>query len=150
MPGWTVRFLIGLALIAVLGACGGQPPSGLLVDQYLAAVSGGSDDRGWSLLHPTTRSEMYAGDPSSYIRLAETQDWSAFTWKILRVTPDDLSLIRVDVEFPGGRDSIPEFLVIPRGNWWLLSIYPDEPGAPVMGLFLVRLPGGTGIWSFGG
>ena len=49
-------------------------------EAYLAAVVGGSEDRGWSLLAPGGR-DAY-GSEDQYRQLMTDADWSGFDWEL--------------------------------------------------------------------
>jgi hypothetical protein len=113
--------LIGIALLT--GACnrdefrmrGQEAENGrraqAMVDTYFRAMSEGTSDLGWSLLHPNSRRDAFGDDYGRYEALVRAADWSRFRWSVLDVIADDPTLYLVDVRIPGGRAVIPEFLV---------------------------------------
>jgi hypothetical protein len=77
------RTLVGLVLLAFLIAgCAERPErtgeATELAEQYLAAVSGAADDRGWSLLHPDARRDMFGGSMERYLSGVLASDWTSF------------------------------------------------------------------------
>jgi hypothetical protein len=119
------RVLLGVSIFLALltGACnrdefrlrGVEAENGrraqAMVDAYFRAMSEGSADLGWSLLHPKSRREAFGDDYGRYEALVRAADWSRFRWSVLGVIADDPTLYLVDVRTPGGRAVIPRFLV---------------------------------------
>lgn len=139
-------------VVALVASCVGvqettqpPPPPDEVVASFLAAASGGEADRGWSLLHPVTRAEMFGNDREAYIASAGNGAWDSFTWEIHDVVPDDPSLYFVYLQLDGS--DVPPILTDSRNNLFLIG--PLDPRNPVhMG---VRYDDtGTGIWAKGG
>jgi hypothetical protein len=114
-----------------------------MAEQYLAAVAGAADDRGWSLLHPDARRDMFDGNGERYINLALASDWSTFEWSVESVVADDPSLFLIRL-----RTSPPGFLVQP-GDGNLRILAPNDNGSAIMAIRLDGL-GGSGVWPSGG
>jgi hypothetical protein len=121
-----------------------------LVGRYAEAVSGGSTDRGWALLHPEMRRLMFEDNEAQYVALAEAADWSGFHVVVGDAAADDAggSLYFVSIQAPGGRGSVPAFLLAHR-DWSLLPLVQlagrDPTGATVGVRFEPQ--GGGGIWA---
>ncbi len=144
--GRSRALALSFALTLVVGACG-TGSAGDVVEEYLVAVSIANGDRGWSLLHPEARAEMFGNNQDAYRTAADAHDWSGFAWSVEEVVPDNPTLYIVRLTLPRGRQSVPPFLVLPRNNFMLLS-FSGEPGRAEM---MVRFePGGMGIWPYGG
>ena len=114
-----------------------------LAAQYLTAVAGGSEDRGWSLLHPDARRDMFRDNVAYYLGLVRESDWESFRWAIESVAADDagLYLVRLRTFDP------PAFLVEPAGAN-LRMISPSGNGTATMAVRVAI--GSTGIWPAGG
>lgn len=118
-----------------------------LVEAFLTAVADeSSPDRGWSLLHPVLRRDMFEGNRAIWLRAASAANWQQFAWSIDEVIADSpgLYLVYLDIR---DREATPDVLTAPRNNLWLLTgIDPRE--RPHVG---VRFDvDGQGIWGVGG
>lgn len=92
MPLRTAEAAALAALLLIVNACGqaglDQPRYGTteqaeaIAGSWLAAVAGETQDRGWSLLYPSTQEALYASDPSSYTAEAEAISWTDFSWRL--------------------------------------------------------------------
>ena len=82
-----------------------------MVATYLRAVAGTAEDRGWSLLDPELRSDAFDSDEAAYVRLAEDANWSRFVWTLDGAGTDGDYWQYAYIVLPGGRDSVPTFLV---------------------------------------
>ena len=81
------------------------------VDAWENAVSGGSDDRGWSLLSPAAQRGFF--DEAAYVALAEAADWSRFELTTVGGHCDDLWMCSIRINLPRDPTAIPEFLTKP-------------------------------------
>lgn len=117
-----------------------------IVEAYLRAVAGGSGDRGWLLLHPATRRDIFNDNPNAYIAAVLATDWTSLSWQVATVEAEDPTLYEV-VFAP--TTEVPSFLVEHRQNLWLVGTRGPPRNELVM---FVRLDefGGTGIWAIGG
>jgi hypothetical protein len=77
--------LLSLSLLLVGCQSQGDTPerraeAAEMVDEYLAQLSGGEPDYGWSLLHPASQAqwETYA----QYAETVESADWSGFRFRV--------------------------------------------------------------------
>jgi hypothetical protein len=113
-----------------------------LAEQYLFAVAGGADDRGWSLLHPDARRDMFGGSMERYINSVLASDWTTFKFSVESVVPDDPSLYLVQL-----RTSPPGFLVQP-GDHNLQILANAFDGAATMAIRLDTFA--RGVWPSGG
>jgi hypothetical protein len=113
-----------------------------LAEQYLAAVAGGADDRGWSLLHPDARRDMFGDSADRYVNAVAASDWTDVRFTIESVVADDPSLYLIQL-----RTDPPRFLAQPwGGNLWILGSEPD--GSATMAIKFE--PFATGVWPGGG
>lgn len=141
------RRLIALVLVGLLiaGCTPRQDRSKeatQLAEQYLAAVAGGADDRGWSLLHPDARRDMFGDSVDRYLNAVAASDWTNFRFTIESVVADDPSLYLIQV-----RTDPPRFLVQPWGrNLWILGSELD--GVATMAVRFEPLA--SGVWPGGG
>lgn len=141
------RAFVALVLVGLLiVGCSVRPDrtseATVLAEQYLTAVAGGSEDRGWSLIHPTARRDMFGDSAERYVNAVATSDWTDFGFRIESVVPDDPSLYIVHV-----RTQPPGFLVQPWGG--NLRILTDaEKGMATMAIRFETF--GSGVWPSGG
>lgn len=113
-----------------------------LAEQYLAAVAGGADDRGWSLLHPDARRDMFGGSMERYLNGVLASDWKNFQFSVESVVPDDPSLYLIQL-----RATPPGFLVQPADhNLYILADVHD--GVATMSVRLDTFA--RGVWPYGG
>jgi hypothetical protein len=143
----VMRRLVLLAtLLAFVGSgCGtgrggSDAASGRNVaERFLAEVSGGAPDLGWSLLHSETRAALFSNDRSRYDDLVRSSDWSGFHWRSLPGYWDEPYLYLALFEF--ARESTP-------GPSILIS--PVTPGyAPILHIDPVSRHGTLGVRSDG-
>lgn len=78
------RSLAPALLTALVAGCGfstgGDASTARhLAGEYLSALAGEAPDRGWSLILPDSRRAYASRD--QYIELAESADWSRFSWR---------------------------------------------------------------------
>ena len=113
-----------------------------LAERYLDAVAGAADDRGWSLLHPDARRDMFDDSEDRYLNAVAASDWTDFRFTIESVVADDPSLYLVQL-----RTDPPRFLVQPwGGNVWILGPEPDG-----LSMMAIRFePLASGVWPGGG
>jgi len=88
------------------------------VDAYFRAVSGGSEDRGWSLLAPDTRAVAFESQ-DAYEKRAASADWSGFAWQTTSAVMDDPTLGFVTVAIDP--DEVPAFL-LRSGAWSVITV----------------------------
>lgn len=133
-----------LALPSCEAQAGSEKRASSIVAQYLTALSGEDGDRGWELLHPTTRANMFGNDRDTYIRLATAAGPDEFVWSIDHVLRDDDQLYRVFITLPVGSHP-PSVLTTPKDHLVLLGVSESAAEIPV------RFgSGGDGIWAIGG
>jgi hypothetical protein len=157
------RPLASLALLWSLAACttpaasrveefaeaaGGNERVALeIVRAWFGDMAGDSEDRGWSLLYPTVRTEVVRSE-ADYRRTVASADWAGFRPSIAWVRLTD-GEYRVAIEIPGGQKAIPEFLV----RWGLIYLAPEGGGTDnELGIVTVRIdPSGApvGVQSLG-
>lgn len=141
------RTLVALILFGSLAAgCAERPERTAeateLAEQYLAAVSGAADDRGWSLLHPDARRDMFGGSVERYLNAVLASDWTNFQFSVESVVPDDPSLYLVQV-----RATPPAFLVQAADhNRYIMANAHD--GLATMSIRLDTFA--RGVWPYGG
>jgi hypothetical protein len=75
----------------------------VLAERWLRSVSGQSQDRGWTFLHPLSRSRLYGNNASAYVLEASSIDWSAFRWHVEPETHRDGNYL-VTIALDGDRD----------------------------------------------
>lgn len=84
--------------------------------EYLAALTGETADRGWSLILPDSR-RAYA-DAEQYVELAAEADWSRFEWQLVGDgSCEDCGVycvVRLQIDDAPG--SIPPFRLDPPGS----------------------------------
>jgi hypothetical protein len=141
-----------LTALLLLG-CTGEDRSAdarALVGHYAEAVSGGSADRGWGLLHPEMRRLIFEDNEAEYLALAEAADWSTFQVVVADAAADDVggSLYFVSIRAPAGPDSVPTFLLAHR-EWSLLPLVQLAGRDPTTARVGVRFEpqGGGGMWA---
>jgi hypothetical protein len=112
-----------------------------LVDAYFRAVAGGIEDRGWSLIHPRTRQELFRNDASAYVNAVRETDWTGFEWQFEEVREDDPGLFMVTIRF--GASGIPAFLADPtpgpetlggtlQDGTWMILVRFSADGAGIL------------------
>jgi hypothetical protein len=133
---WRAPFLVLLALALVaagyiylphIGWSDSQADARERTAAYLDAVVGGADDRGWSLLEPSGRSQYASED--AYFRVMAEADWSRFTWEFGDSAPCDDGICTLTLRLPGGRESAPEVA------------WSDGPGDPGVFVSIEDRPG---------
>jgi hypothetical protein len=114
--GFATHALTVLVLCAALAGCAygevrdpshaGTPAEAekIAVD-WLAAVSGSQEDRGWSLLHPLTQERIYGRSQEAYLSEVGAIDWSGFEWEIARRPIWDGNWL-LTVDLPGETDAV--------------------------------------------
>lgn len=135
-----------IALASALAACTGpsdrpnkQKQAAEWAREFLVAVSGGGEDRGWSLLHPWSQAEW--PDEAAYVAAAESADWSTFEFEVLETLYcDDGVMCQVLVDVPGGFDATPEFLRLPEKDGAVGLRFDDVHGIPGNARMAVWLP----------
>lgn len=147
------RFGTVIALVALFGAaaallgCGPAPSGASAVNEYFEALAGGVDDRGWSMLHPEIRHDVFADDLQAYVSEAAATDWSDFRWRLTFSERHDPLVEVVHVEVLAG-DEFPAFLRDDRDLGGRHFSLVSEAGT--RGTIQVRLgPDGSGIWAYG-
>ena len=111
------------------------------------AAQGDAADRGWSLLHPTTRRDMFLDDGAAYEAAAAANDWEGFSWRVREVEYEDGDLYKVYLELDAAQGAPPSVLTDRRGNLWLLSL-GDEHIPPHIAVRVGQVT--SGILAFGG
>jgi uncharacterized protein YceK len=141
---WTlvVLVLFGLLLAGCAEKTERTGEATALARQYLAAVAGGSDDRGWSLLHPDARRDMFGGSMERYVNGALASDWTDFDFRIDSVEPDDpgLYFVRLKISPPG--------FLVQTGDGNLRILANAESGAATMAVRFDTFA--RGVWPSGG
>lgn len=147
-----------LAAAVLVSACslapveGGAVAAARITREYLSEVASGEAERGWSFLHPRTRSDMFGDDYGAYETLADETDWSGFRWSVGEAIPDDSNFFMVAISIRADRLGVPAFLMSHQGY----SIVPQigaqgraAPGAQEEVYVYVRFgdPAGVGIWA---
>jgi hypothetical protein len=117
-----------------------------LARDYLTAVRDDPSDRGWSLLHPDTRRDLFADDRSAYLRLVDASDLSGFEWQITDGVWESFDLYFAWVRVPTGASSIPRVLR-DAGGWSLLH-YDEGSGIGQVNV-LAPLAGPAGVTASG-
>lgn len=112
---WRAPLLILLA-VALAGAGYGYLPyvgwsdsqadARARAEAYLAAVVGGTEDRGWKLLESAGRGEY--GSEDNYVRLMSEADWADFAWELVNNAVCDDGVCSFILRLPNGRNSAPE------------------------------------------
>jgi hypothetical protein len=127
MSRWTWRIpALAIAAIAVAGLAyiylpyvgwsDSDTDARARTEAYLAAVVGGSEDRGWSLLEASGRNAY--GSEDAYRRLMSEADWSDFRWELRYNGVCDDGVCSFVLRLHNGRDSAPE------------AAWSDGPGDP--------------------
>lgn len=133
---------VGIALILVaLPGCqnNSESDAAAKVERYLYAAAGNAPDRGWSLLLPADREQVY-GDRDAYLAEAEASDWEVFSWEYVDAHCDD-GVCAVWFHVPS-RGAIPD--VLARGP----VLYREQgvpEGANVWMMVTQRGPFGDGV-----
>jgi hypothetical protein len=104
-----------------------------VVADWLEAMSGGSEDRGWGLLDPTAR-DRYEGGRTAYVDHASAVAWDRFTWRIVGSVEDD-GIWTVFVSVDGGWDSVPAFI----RDHQLVAVHCSD-GQPIGFVAIVNQP----------
>jgi hypothetical protein len=91
---------------------------------YLAAVTGGASDRGWSLLHSDLK-RRYPGGEAAYVQAATTADWTKFQWTMVDLRRDD-QIYCGHLDVPNGLASAPAFLRDPASGVVQFVAKPDR------------------------
>lgn len=138
----VLLFLFGLLIAGCAAKSDRTDEARLLAERYLAAVAGGTDDRGWSLLHPDARRDMFGDRVERYVDAVRASDWTDFRFRIDSVVPDDPSLYFVRLTTDATR-----FLVQPwGGNLWILA--DGQDGTATMAIRVETFV--SGVWPAGG
>jgi hypothetical protein len=135
---------IGLLLSACLRTTGTPEDARRIAAEYLAALEGSTDDRGWSLLLPESRRAY--DDREQYLELVEAANWGELDWRVLgtdEVRCDD-GYCQVAIDVSSGTSTIPDFLltapnasatddlrtisVFDYGTYVVVYFAPDRPG----------------------
>lgn len=144
-PRWRLRQAgrLGVIFALLVAGCAAEPrldrDAERLVDEYLAALSGASADRGWSLLLPITRETTFEDDRDSYVAEAEAHDWSSFSWSVTEIERDEPFTYEVWVTVDG--------LVSPA---LALVTSAETTHGPVFSVRFGAVFGGDGIWMVEG
>lgn len=120
VPGCRWRgVLLSVFLVVSMPSCGVEPmdppqvgteeEAAAWVDSWLRAAAGDVGDRGWSLLHPATRSNLYQETADRYQADVAGSDWQ-FDWQVGPSRFAD-GEYHVELLVVGGADSLPGFLV---------------------------------------
>ena len=96
----------GYVYLPHVGWSNSQVDAQARAEAYLAAVMGGTEDRGWSLLEASGRN-LY-GSEESYRRLMSEADWSDFEWDLRYNGVCDDGICSFVVYLPNGKGSAPE------------------------------------------
>ena len=144
-----MRILLVALLTAVLAiGCqttqAGDP--GAVVRQWLGAAAGDADDRGWSLVHPYIRADIFGGDAASYAAAAAEADWTALRYKIVDASWDDPRSAFVQVQFEDPA-TVPSFLTSRQGSFFFADFNPEDGSRPYNARFIVRRDGPQS-WTF--
>lgn len=142
------RTLVALVLFGILvaGCAEGTDRTSeatALAERYLAAVAGGSDDRGWSLLHPDARRDMFGDNAEQYVNAVVASDWTGFRFSVESVVPDDPSLYIVELS-----TNPPGFLVQAWGGNLRIVGNAAPDGMSTMAIRFETFA--TGVWPYGG
>jgi hypothetical protein len=112
---WRVPVLILVAVAVVVagrvylpyvGWSNSNADARVRAEAYLRAVAGGDEDRGWSLLEPSSRAAY--GSEDAYRRLMVEADWSAFAWEVRDSGVCDDGVCSFVLWLRNGRDSAPD------------------------------------------
>lgn len=117
-------------------------------EAYLAAVVGGSEDRGWDLLEPSGRNAY--GSEDAYRRLMAEADWSQFMWELRYNGVCDDGVCSYVLRLPNGTTSAPDVAWSDGpGDPGFLTSTGDSPAAQVGEAFIGVLQrgwfGGIGV-----
>lgn len=112
--GRSLALCAALLLVVGCGPFGPATPRGTtahdaeaLADSWLRSVSGQTQDRGWTLLHPLSRSRLYSDNATKYVVDAAAIDWTGFRWHIEPSTYRDGNY-QVTIVLEGNRDPAQE------------------------------------------
>ena len=131
--GVTAAVLLTLALVAV------RTPSATtatgVVEDWLHAVAGAEEDRGWDFLSEISRDYEFENDQRVYVREVSAVDWAVLNWSIgdayeIEVSPG-VSWWEVPVLVEGGLEAVPAQL-FHRGLAHPLCIDDRAPGFGVI------------------
>jgi hypothetical protein len=75
---------------------------------YLRAVSGGAEDRGWSLLMNPSSGRF--GSEVDYRRAMAEADWSRFEWELRGWARCDDGVCTLELQLPNGWRSVPRVM----------------------------------------
>lgn len=147
MPRYLRSVATTLAALALAG-CGwitppvddpgeavGGPPAvaELVVDRWLAGVSGGDGDLGWGLLYPNLRQDLFGGEAAYRASVADA-DWTGFTWSVENTGLRD-GEYRVRVVLHGKVTAIEGFL----SDWGILQVDEVTDDGAYHGFIVVRI-----------
>ena len=102
---------------------GSEQDAVALLTAWLAAAGGGADDRGYSLLYPVYREDIF-GSEESYVAAMSSVLPEDLGWEVVGVSLRD-GEYHVAVRIPNGPDQVPEILL-----GWRLPAFPaggDDP-----------------------
>jgi len=160
MGSGRVASTLGLVAVLVAGCIvgtrGDVNTARRLAGEYLRALAGEAEDRGWSLIVPDSR-RAYA-NKEQYIELADATEWGEFAWEFSGESDycEDggvYCVVRLQVE--GAPQTIPNFLLSApqsRGDDTLRTLRYDAdestPGNTEIVVYFT--PGGPFGVSLGG
>jgi len=107
---------VGYVYLPYVGWSDSNADARARAEAYLAAVVGGSEDHGWSLLEPSGR-DAY-GSEAAYLNLMAAADWSDFSWELRYNGVCDDGVCSFVVYLQNGKGSVPE------------AAWSDGPGHP--------------------
>ena len=112
-----------------------------LFTAWLTAAGGGADDRGYSLLYPVYREDIF-GSEENYVAAMSGVRPEDLSWEVVGVSLRD-GEYHLAVHVPNGPDQVPEILL-----GWRLPAFPAGGDDPVdVGDVVVRI--GPAGWPAG-
>lgn len=109
-----------------------------IAHDFLTALTGAADDRGWSMLHSASRDGWSAEE--EYVAAVERADWTSFQFRVIETLfCDDGVMCSVTVKVAGGVGAVPDFLRLP-GKSSAAGLRFEDPGQPDHATLWVWLP----------
>jgi hypothetical protein len=97
-----------LQAAVLLTSCQTQTAGEEVVARWLEALSGATEDRGWSFLDPSAQ-DRYLDDESAYVADAADVDWAAVGFDLFESVEDD-GIWTVFVRVDRGWAAVPAFM----------------------------------------
>lgn len=146
----TQLAVISMALLVAGCGAGGVEPA-TLATTFIASAAEGEWEASWTLLHPSTRRDMFQDDPSRWARWCSSSNWSQLKLGPAESVRDDAGDYIVSFPLVAGPEVVPRCLVEALDHRMLASAgMPGDSPRNLTVRVLVDRDGGSGVWYAGG